>query len=90
MECCIALLVPEVHDHRAALQQGPHDLHLAAPGGGMEEPLRPHPSPLSLQPRLHHPTLTLPYCYSHICAIALHLKRVVLNERIGWSVIRSM
>ena len=62
------------------------------PGGRMEEPLRPHPGPLSLQPRFNHPMLTLSYCYSHLfCATALlHLKRVVLNGRIGqWSLIPS-
>ena len=66
MECCIALLIPEVHGHRAALQQGLHHLHLASPGGSVEECLRPHPRPLSLQPRLHHTRITLPYCYSHL------------------------
>ena len=37
MECCITLLISEVDDHGAALQQGPHHLQLAAPGGRVED-----------------------------------------------------
>ena len=66
MERCVSLLVLEVHRHSAAIQQSLHHVHLAGLGGGVQERLGAHPGSLPLQPRLHHPWLTLPYCLSHL------------------------